>query len=175
MVIYFTTPSINTSKLCNFSAVTLVKEFNHSPTILLRIATQFRLAPYYMKHFEEQLDYYKHFNPKIDIINRMFNNKFNVEKNHSSIPSQIPGGKCHICQFCRNYKFNNTFDKFKNYPSLHKMYINEYNKESIVFIEYYKNHKEYFHNNVFEELMSVVWHPKNIDKFYYLEGNELLH
>jgi len=29
----------------------------------------------------------------------------------------------------------------------------------------YKKHRMYFHKNIFEELMTVVWHPRNFHKF----------
>jgi len=118
-----------------------------------------------MKHFTEQIDYYTDYNPKINEINQKYDSKFNAEKNHENVPSQIRGGSCHCCRFCIKNRINNTVDKYKNYPSLHRIYINECAKESNNFITCYKTHKEYFHNNIFEELMMVVWHPKNISRF----------
>jgi hypothetical protein len=49
----------------------------------------------------------------------------------------------------------------RQYPSL----IKQYNREVDSFVINLKNHKRYFHNNVFEELMKTVWSPKNFHKF----------
>jgi hypothetical protein len=49
----------------------------------------------------------------------------------------------------------------RQYPSL----IKQYNREVDSFVINLKNHKRYFHNNVFEELMKAVWSPKNFHKF----------
>ena len=122
-----------------------------------------------MKHFTEQIDYYIDYNPKINEINHNYDSRFNAEKNHENVPIQSFKGRCQCCQYCIKNIYNNTTDKYKNYPSLHRKYVTECTKESEIFITYYKNHKEYFHNNVFEELMSVVWHPKNISQFEELD------
>lgn len=47
------------------------------------------------------------------------------------------------------------------YPTLSK----HYNREVDSYIINLKNHKKYFHNHVFEELMKTVWSPKNFHKF----------
>lgn len=49
----------------------------------------------------------------------------------------------------------------KNYPSLFRQYNSEFNEYIIL----YKKHRIYFHQNIFEELMQIVWHPDNFHKF----------
>jgi hypothetical protein len=49
----------------------------------------------------------------------------------------------------------------RQYPTLSKHYNNEVDS----FVINLKNHKKYFHNHVFEELMKTVWSPKNFHKF----------
>jgi len=49
----------------------------------------------------------------------------------------------------------------RQYPTLNK----HYSREVDSYIINLKNHKRYFHNHVFEELMKTVWSPKNFHKF----------
>jgi hypothetical protein len=133
-----------------------------------------------MLHFEEQINWYTQYTPKIDELNNHYHSKFNASKNHDDFPDQIihivnddnsRQKQCvpHTCHYCQKHTYNTTIDKYINFPSLHRQYVNECTHERNLFIEYYKKHKEYFHHNVFEELMMSVWHPRNISRFCDLE------
>ena len=69
----------------------------------------------------------------------------------------------------KNNKPNKNLEKeditrsLQSYPSLKKRYLDE----AKCFIDSRRKHKYYFHNNIFEELMSTVWHPNNFAKFKY--------
>jgi hypothetical protein len=70
---------------------------------------------------------------------------------------------------CRRIQRHNELVEVRNeirhilrqYPTLSK----HYNREVDSFVINLKNHKRYFHNHVFEELMKTVWSPKNFHKF----------
>jgi len=115
----------------------------------------------------------RHFNEQIESIKQYFTtcieddyqNKFNAT---SSPPDR------YVCRTCNGNiatSFNKNVDTIytiKNYPSLYRIY----NIKLDEYINNYNMHKSYFHNNVFEELMKTVWHPKNYYKFIYLDPEE---
>ena len=65
------------------------------------------------------------------------------------------------------YKPETTKRMLQSYPSLNRRYCIEADQ----FINSFRKHKYYFHNNVFEDLMKTVWHPKNFDKFKYWDSD----
>jgi DNA replication protein DnaC len=72
----------------------------------------------------------------------------------------------HRCRYCL-YGFHfplhrqNKKEKFKGYPSLDRMFKMDCDK----IYEWFENHRCIFQKYVFGELISVVWHPRNIQMF----------
>lgn len=116
------------------------------------------------RQFNEQIESIKQY--FIVCIEDDYQNKFNATSSH-------PDNNRYVFSSCSgniNTSFNlnvDTIYTIKNYPSLYRIYNNNLDE----YVNNYNMHKNYFHNNVFEELMKTVWHPKNYSKFIYLDPN----
>lgn len=96
------------------------------------------------KIFHEQIHFIEnYFSPEID---KKYNNMFNVTSSEA---------------MNRNERDKTCKQILSSYPSLFR----QYNNELPTCITMYKKHRMYFHKNIFEELMTVVWHPRNFHKF----------
>jgi hypothetical protein len=141
----------------------------------------------YYKLYEHYRNYGKDI--YIDIINEKYNKLYNphyYKNNETNTPINRNNNSCNCIEnrLALNYSTHNRYNSFveirpiatniqivnpniediiRNYPSIHKQYIDEYS----FLVEEFKKHQNYFHNNVYEELMKYVWHPKNIDKFHH--------
>ena len=98
--------------------------------------------------FKEQITFIKnYFRSEID---KKYNNMFNVTSSEA---------------MNRNERDKTCKQILSSYPSLFRQYNTEIYNEIPICITMYKKHRMYFHKNIFEELMTVVWHPRNFHKF----------
>ena len=131
--------------------------------------------------FEQQNQYYKKYFSSV--IYEKYDKKYNsYEYKETTIQRQLKYNQrimndinYHQCNAIRrrlntlNRRKKETFCKIlEKYPSIKNEYDNEINE----FIDNYTNHKNYFYNNIFEELMAKTWHPNNFEKFHLLDTNQ---
>lgn len=122
-------------------------------------------------HLEQQNQYYKKY--FASVIYEKYDKKYNsYGYKETTIQRILNVINYHECNAIRrrltilNRRKKETFYKIlETYPSIKNEYDNEINK----FIDIYTNHKNYFYNNIFEELMAKTWHPNNFEKFHLLD------
>jgi hypothetical protein len=97
------------------------------------------------KIFMQQLTFIdNYFRPEVD---SKYNSMFNAVSSERMITIHEQNKTCE--------------QVLRQYPSLYRQYTTEFH----IYQKLYRKHRQYFHNNIFEELMKKIWHPQNMHKF----------